>query len=148
MPFKLPQFERTIDCTPLGYAGMTVVCILNPGSAEFVPPWGDAPADPRKYAEWEKKRKEGTRREPWQTEFHFQMGRILKSVTLPGEWIDPPQEGSVVRVLGTMQSVYDLMAERGFDRNILIWVGNQYAQMQKEWLASDVKNGNAASDDG
>lgn len=121
--FKLPELVWELDCEPLGYPGLTVTMVLNPPIDA-----DDASAS----------RDASARDAEWDGAFYRQLARIMKAVTIPGEWTDDGQELTVA--LGDGRAVWDLEHDRGFDPQVLQWALRQYAAQRNERLQAESKN--------
>lgn len=129
--FVLPRLTSGIDCEPIGYPGIAVVFWLNvtyDGARVSDEEW--AAGHP------------GEKREPWDTDFYYNLARIVEEVYVPDiyttEFIDDGVATTIPIRCG--KDLYDLMHTDGFEQNIVLWAAGQYYNVRQERLRAEVKN--------
>ena len=147
MKLTLPKLTEDLDLEPIGYPGLIVRMVLNPGSAaEDAFPWEEI-EDLEARA---KAREEVLKREPWCSEFYYRLGRIFDAIIVPPGMIDPTTVDDVEEgfdpaeplelLLPDAKAIYDLWLVEGFDHAIFTWASGQYGRFQAERLAAESKN--------
>ena len=139
MKFKLPKLTTDVDCEPLGYPGLVVTFLLNPGYVDKSFPWDDI----EDVAEQNKARQAITKDRPWEGEFFWGLSRVIESVTFPPEMTESGE--SVTVQTDSPKALHALMFSDGFDQNIITWAQEGYQRARQDWLKAEVKNSNGAS---
>lgn len=134
--FRLPELTTEVDCEPIGYPGLVVTFVLNLGYEAHAWPWeADEEADHEARA---LARREILAERPWESEFYYGLGRMLKQVTFPGQMTE--SGAAEVVALPDGQAVYELMHMPGFEQNIIVWASARYNVEKQERLKAELGN--------
>lgn len=133
---RLPRFTAEVDCGPIGYPGLTV---------KF---WINVTYDAARIADivWEKQAKrtaEDTGQEPaerpkWDTDYYYNLGRIVEEVHIPAEFTADEQALTIPVRDG--RDLHELMCRQGFEQMIILWASQGYYELKQKRLAEESKN--------
>lgn len=134
MAFKLPKLTTDIPCDEIGYPGLVVRFVLNPGYDPYAFPWADIDDKERR----DKEREKAIAATPWLSEFWYNLGRIVAAVIFPPGMTSSGQE-ETVEIEGA-EDLYSLMHAKGFEQNIVIWAAGQYRKQADARLRAELGN--------
>ena len=132
MAFKLPKLTTDVPCDEIGYTGLVVRFLLNPGFDPYAFPWADIDDEDKR----EQARKRAIAATPWLSEFWYNLGRIVAAVVFPPEMTTSGQE-ETVEIDGAEQ-LYSLMHSKGFEQSIILWATGQYRKQSDARLRAEL----------
>jgi len=134
MAFKLPKLTTDVDCGPIGYPGLVVRFVLNPGYDPYAFPWADVDDKEKQ----DREREKAIKATPWLSEFWYNLGRIVAAVVFPPDMTTSGHEEMVE--LDGAEDVYSFMRSKGFEQNIILWASNEYHKQAQARLRAELGN--------